>query len=319
MLRPYICLPNYIDCIMTGTFILSLDTEIAWGTYSNLQKRAPAFNRYPELLRRLINQLNIYEISATWAIVGHLLLHEPTETNVPQPHYRFANAPDSERVANHPREWFCAQYVLEAIQKMRMPQEIGTHTFTHVLADSVSAELFDAQLAEVVRVHTQNGLPAPRSIIFPQNRVAHTDILAAHGISIYRGGAQDWYNRLPRQMQRPAHLLDRTFGFPPPTYAPADCLQADGIVNLPASQFLMSYDGIRAKIPTAARVQQARLGLRKAIERDEIFHLWFHPFNLGSRDAMFDALSQILTMVWEAREHGLLDLMTMADAADYIR
>ncbi|MEO1667407.1 MAG: polysaccharide deacetylase family protein [Chloroflexota bacterium] len=303
---------------MTGTFILSLDTEIAWGTYTHLEKRAPAFDRYPELLNRLIQQLDIYEISATWAVVGHLLLSEAETTSVPQPHYRFAANPDSRRMDGHPPTWFRASYIADAIQSMRQPQDIGTHTFTHVLASEVSRELFAAQLAEAVRVHTAKGLSAPRALVYPQNRVSHTDLLPDYGLITYRGTAHDWYARLPAPLRRPAHLLDRTLGIAPPTYAPADCLRSDGLVNLPASQFLMSYDGIRQRIPTSARVKQARLGIKRAIQRGEVFHLWFHPFNLGSSDAMFDALSQILSMVWEARARGLLHVMTMTDMATEI-
>ncbi|MEM6282367.1 MAG: hypothetical protein AAF787_09265 [Chloroflexota bacterium] len=300
---------------MTGTFILSLDTEIAWGTYTHLEKRAPAFNHYPALLHRLINQLNIFEISATWAVVGHLLLHPDESTSVPQPHYKFAATPDSHRINHHPPEWFRAPYVADAIQNMRQPQDVGSHTFTHILADQVSRELFAAQLAEVVRIHAEKELPPPRSLVYPQNRIAHTDLLPEYGFITYRGIAQDWYNALPGPLRRPAHLLDRTLGIAPPTYAPADCLQPDGLVNLPASQFLMSYDGVRARIPTAARVQQASRGLQQAIQRGEIFHLWFHPFNLGSSDDMFDALAQILAMVWQARERGLLRVQTMTETA----
>lgn len=305
---------------MTAIFILSLDTEIAWGTYHNLAARAPAFERYPELLRRLIQQLNIYEIPATWALVGHLLLPIGTKTDVPQPHYRFSAVPDAQRVAAHPSHWFHAPYILESILKMRTPQEIGTHTFTHVLATepSVSAALFDAQLAEVVHIHRQHGLPVPRSLVYPQNRIAHTALLRKHGIITYRGEAPNWTQRLPKPLRRPANLLDYLLALTPPTLAPSACPLVDGVLNIPASQFLMSYDGIRKQIPTGARVLQAQRGLAQAVARGEIFHLWFHPFNLGSSDAMFDALAQILALVWALREQGKLQTLSMADAAAQI-
>jgi peptidoglycan/xylan/chitin deacetylase (PgdA/CDA1 family) len=306
--------------MMVGTFVLSLDTEIAWGTYDAPRHKAAAFDAYPQLLRRLVNLLNIYEIPATWAVVGHLLLPEGTSTDIPQPHYRFAAQPDTARIAAFPPHWIHAPYLLDALLKMRVAQEIGSHTFTHVLADdpSVTAALFAAQLAEVVRVHTAYGLPPPRALVFPQNRVAHLDLVAEYGFTVYRGVARDWYGRLPATLQRPAHMIDRAFGFPPPTYAPQDCRAEYGLVNLPASQFLLSYDGLRARIPTRARVAQAARGLAGAIQRGEIYHLWFHPFNLGSSDAMFDALTQILTLVYTLREGGVLRTVTMGALAEEI-
>ncbi|MEO0563728.1 MAG: hypothetical protein AAF125_16600, partial [Chloroflexota bacterium] len=180
---------------MTATFVLSLDTEIAWGTYGNLEARANAFEVYPSLLRRLVRQLDIFEISATWAVVGGLLVPSEQLTDIPEPHYSFAQIPDSARRDGHPKEWFYAPDVIETIQMTRTPQEIGTHTLTHLLATDpgVSHEMFDAQLAAVVALHQQHGLPSPRSLVFPQNRVTYTDLLRQHGIIAYRGVASDWY------------------------------------------------------------------------------------------------------------------------------
>ncbi len=305
---------------MNGTFILSLDTEIAWGTYRNLDARAPAFDRYPDLLNRLIRLLNIYEIPATWAIVGHLLLEPGQRTPLADIQYSFANAPDSQRLANHNPGWFYGRYIVDAIQNARVPQEIGSHTMTHLLATdpAVTRDHFAAQLDAVTRLHAAHDLPPPRSLVYPQNGVAHTGLLPDYGFTTYRGAAADWHAQMPSPLKRPAHLLDRMMGFTPPTYTPADCLEADGLVNLPASQFLMSYDGVRAQIPTQARLRQARLGLADAIQSGGIYHLWFHPFNLGSSEAMFDALIRILSLVWEGRHRGQLTVMTMAQAADAI-
>lgn len=304
----------------TGTFILSLDTEIAWGTYANLEARADSFDKFPRILRRIMRQLNIYEISATWAIVGHLLLDEGEATPVPQPHYSFADANDRERLANRPAGWSYAPYLVERLQSMRVQQDIGSHTFTHVLAtdEGVTRDLFDAQLAEVVRVHKARGLDAPTSFVYPQNRVAYTDLLKKHGFTSYRGVAADWYTWFPSPLRRPAHLIDRTLALTPPTYRFDRRLTGEGLVNLPASQFLMSYDGIRSKIPTSSRVDQAKRGIQRAIERGEIYHLWFHPFNMGSHFVMCDAFTQILTHVWELRDEGKLRVMSMAQAADEI-
>ncbi len=305
---------------MNGGFILSLDTEIAWGTYGNLAARAPTFDRYPELLNRLVRLLTIYDIPATWAIVGHLLLKPGQRSALADVQYSFADAPDTARIAAGKPDWFYGRYIVDAIQSARAPQEMGSHTMTHLLATdpAVTRADFAAQLDAVVTAHAAHNLPAPRALVYPQNRVAHTDLLPEYGFTTYRGQAADWYARMPKPLKRPAHLLDRTLGLTPPTYAPADCLQPDGVVNLPASQFLMSYDGVRAQIPTQARVRQARLGLARAIQHGEIFHLWFHPFNLGSSEAMFEALIHILAMVWEGRDRGQLRVMTMGQAAQAI-
>jgi len=286
---------------MAGLFILSLDTEIAWGTNTSALRRfADCFDTYPDILRRLIALLDTYHIPATWAVVGHLFLK-----------------PDDPRALKKtPSHWYHAPYLPDAICRARAQHEIGTHTFSHVYTDDpgTTTEVWQRELETVAQIHKEHGLPPPRSIVYPRNRVAYTDTLHQYGIIAYRGVEQNWYG----DRRGAFHLLDRALGLPPPTYDPATLTVGDNLVNLPASQFLMAYDGVRGKIPTASRVRQARLGLDRAAWRNHLYHLWFHPFNLGTSDRMFEALEQILRGVAQHRDAGQLKVMTMASAAERI-
>lgn len=288
---------------MTGTFILSLDTEIAWGTDApDLPRYAHCFDNYRPIVRRLIGLLAAYAIPATWAVVGHLFLPESD-----------ARAKSFAR----PTQWYHAPEVLEWIQAAKTEHEIGTHTFSHVYTDepAITREVWETELQTCVDIHREHGLKI-RSLVYPRNQVKYLETLPQFGIIAYRGQEQNWYRGLPKSVQRPAHLLDRMVGIQPPTYDLKKLKVGEQLVNLPSSQFLMAYDGIRGRIPTASRVRQARLGIEQAVKRDELYHLWFHPFNLGTNDAMFDALEQILRLVVERREKGELRVMTMEAAAD---
>lgn len=283
---------------MAGIFILSLDTEIAWGTDSALLPRfAACFDQYRPILRRLVKLLDSYDIPATWAVVGHLFLK-------PGDRREWKRSPDS---------WYYGADVIEAIRAARAPHEIGTHTFSHAYAREVARETWEAELQTCASIHHEHGLPL-RSLVFPRNQVAHLDTLPRYGIIAYRGieGSR------PLERRGAAHLLHRALALPPPTYDPASLKVSDRLVNLPASQFLLAYDGARGWIPTASRVRQARLGLAEAALRDRLFHLWFHPFNLGTSPRMFDALEMILRQVARRREVGQIRVMTMADAAEEI-
>lgn len=61
---------------MKGTFVLSLDTELAWGTFDlgGAKRYRRHFEVTRERIEKLLNILEQYNISATWAFVGHLLL-----------------------------------------------------------------------------------------------------------------------------------------------------------------------------------------------------------------------------------------------------
>jgi peptidoglycan/xylan/chitin deacetylase (PgdA/CDA1 family) len=286
---------------MPGIFTLSLDTEIAWGTDDhNLSTYAPCFESYPVILRRLISLLDHYHIPVTWAIVGQLLLAEGT----------------SDADSRQPTHWYHAPYVLDWIVNARTTHEIGTHTYRHIYArhEEVTRAIWEADLAQVAALHQRLGLPL-RSIVFPRNQIAYLDSLHQHGIITYRGIEG---NR-PQERRGWRHLLQRSLPLPPPTYPLSSLRTSDSLVNLPASQFLLDYQGVRRWLPTASRVREAEMGLRRAAQDEHLYHLWFHPFNLGTHPHMFDALEAILQRVAAYRERGTLQVMTMQQAAEQLR
>jgi len=312
---------------MSGLFILSLDVELAWGTYgpANVARLAPYFDGERDSIRRLLALLDQVAIPATWAVVGHLMLDRcDGHPDVLQPHYAWSAGPDAARdpcsdIARAPR--FYAPDVIALIRAARVPHEIGSHTFTHVIAadPAVTPDIWHSQMAKCAALHAEHGLPL-RSIVYPQNRIAYVDTLPQYGITAYRGQEQNWYARWQGEgvLGRVCHLIDRALGLPPPTYDPAALRVGERLVNLPASQFLMGAEGVRRFIPVESRVQQARLGLDRAVTRGQLFHLWFHPFNLGTGDGMFPTLERILQDVARRRDAGDLRVMTMAGAAEWI-
>lgn len=51
--------------------------------------------------------------------------------------------------------------------------------------------------------------------------------------------------------------------------------------------------------------------MEQAAQGGEMYHLWFHPFNLGTSERMFEALEQILREAAQRRERGQLQVMTI--------
>jgi|AntRauMinimDraft_4_1070384.scaffolds.fasta_scaffold02396_2 hypothetical protein len=58
-----------------GVFTISLDTELAWGAFDkgNVDRYEDAYRNTPEVINRLCDLFDEYEIPATWAVVSHLL------------------------------------------------------------------------------------------------------------------------------------------------------------------------------------------------------------------------------------------------------
>lgn len=306
---------------MSGTFVLSLDTEIAWGTFTwgGTDYYRRHFDDYRENLRRFIALLEKYDIPATWAFVGHLMLdrcdgHHPEAPAPRFPWYGkdwYALDPGTD-AARDP--WWYAPDVLDSVLAMRTPQEIGTHTFSHVFLDdpAVTPAMARAQIEAAVAVGRERGLTI-ESLVFPRDGVGHLDQYAALGITSYRGPEQLRYSALARPLRRAAGLADHIAGGTPPVYS-WDSLESDhGLLNIPGSTFALAYDRYHRFVATGARVRKFRRGLDAAQETDAIFHLAFHPFHLGSSPRMFALFDRCFRLVADARAAGRIDILTMRD------
>jgi len=291
---------------MRPTFVLSLDTELVWGSLDHTTPEAFAA-RYPDVrgvIGELITMLGHYEISATWAIVGHLLLGSCTGQ-----HGDVACGVAGSR-SNLPL--FYGDDILAMIRAARPVQEIGSHSFVHRQYDAPLASV-SADLEEVVKVGRENALEF-RSFVFPRNVEGHHELLAGKGFMAYRGADPTWYRSLTGPAGRVAHLFDQALSLPPPVSLPTQTL--DGLWNVPGSMLLLSRLGARRFIPLSARVRKARRGFRRAVSEGKVFHLWFHPFNLAvDRPGMFSCLDRILGEVAALRKAGRLEVKTMGDLA----
>ena len=291
---------------MRPTFVLSLDTELVWGTLDHTTPEGFAA-RYPDVrgvIGELITMLGHYEISATWAIVGHLLLGSCTGQ-----HGDVACGVAGSR-SNLPL--FYGDDILAMIRAARPVQEIGSHSFVHMQYDAPLARV-SADLEEAVKAARGSALEL-RSFVFPRNVEGQHELLAGKGFTAYRGADPTWYRSLTGPASRLAHLFDQALSLPPPVSLPAQTL--DGLWNVPGSMLLLSRLGVRRFIPLSARVRKARRGLHRAVREGKVFHLWFHPFNLAiDRRGMFSCLDGILEEVAGLRGAGYLEVKTMGDLA----
>ena len=309
-----------------GTLILSLDVELAWGTFDKrgYDKYRHHFRTYRTNFRKLLDLLNHYHIPATFAFVGHLLLSEckrhgnTTHPDVPQPQYRWYpfdwhHLDPGTNIDRDP--WWYGTDLLEMVRNTPVAHEIASHTFTHAIIGDAdcSREVAFSQWNKCKELHERHGLKF-ESAIFPRNKIGHLDVLKELGLIAYRGPALNWYRPrrpMPRQL---AKLIDSYLAVPPPVYR-YDQITPAVPINIPASMFLPSFDGFRRYLPTHSRVLQATRGIRNAISQGGLFHLWFHPFNLGSNPRYFKVLNEICALTMRCRERHQLRVLTMSQFA----
>jgi peptidoglycan/xylan/chitin deacetylase (PgdA/CDA1 family) len=312
-----------------GVFTLSLDFELIWGTLDLFGPsgfaRACEIER-TEVIDRLLALLAEYEVPATWCILGHLFLdHCPTGDS---PKHAEIVRPQH---AWHPADWFASdpggtestaplffgRSLVEKIRSCPAEQEIGSHSFSHVIFGDpgCSAETASTELAECVRLAGEMGIEL-RSFAFPRNQVGHLDILRQHGFSCFRGPEPNWYeaDRWPEVVQRLGRLIDVLRIARPPVVLPRR--DESGLWDIPGSAMYFPMHGGRRFLPLSWRVRRAVKGLNAAARERRVFHLWFHPTNLADQtESMFAGLRSIFAHARKLRDRGELDLLPMGKLA----
>jgi peptidoglycan/xylan/chitin deacetylase (PgdA/CDA1 family) len=309
-----------------GIFTISLDTELAWGVVDKpkyLKSNLKYYEKTREVIEKLFVLFTQYEVSATWAVVGHLFLDTCKPVNG-QKHPEILRS-------NYPRyknDWFAADpctnfnqdpfwYGRDIVHKIRscpVIQEIGCHSFSHLIfgdkntrRETVQSELEACQgLANTLGIKL-------RSFVFPRNLEGYLDELKKAGFLTFRGSEPLWYRSFPRKVQKVCHMVDQLLSFSPPVIVPKE---KEGLVVIPGSMLYLSMDGFRKYIPLKARIKKAGKGLQKAVKEKKIFHLWFHPYDLATApEKLLQGFEEILKEAASLREKGCLEIRTMCEIA----
>jgi len=293
------------------TFLLSLDFELLWG-FHDLNEKA-FWSKQIEMsdarvrILQLIEQLEGYEISATWALVGHLFLNSCNGHE---------DYPDSGWLARDPRSsvseaplWY-APDIIETLRGSRM-FELACHSFTHAIFSKIDSDTANYELDEFIKAARDFGV-SPRSIVFPRNEVGHKALLRSHGIISYRSKPKLLFNSRFQQG------LDTIIGLSPPTPV-LPRVSKWGIVEIPGSMPLgfehSNFMEILKKVqPRDVWRWKIRMGLDQVIQKGGIFHVWMHPNDFRKRLHKSD-LAYLLELVSKYRDRDELQVMTMNEIA----
>jgi peptidoglycan/xylan/chitin deacetylase (PgdA/CDA1 family) len=313
---------------VTPTFTLTFDTELIWGSFDQVPPGRFEL-LYPDIrgtIDSILRLLDQYEVSATWAVLGHLYLSEcrrdvsgiaHPELPRPRQSWRPGDWYSDDPCTDRRRDplWY-GDDILDTLLAARTPQEIGCHSFSHVLYGDpeLTREAADADLRACIELAAARGI-TPRSFVFPRNSEGHHEALKAHGFTAYRGADPTWHARIHGPIGRAAHLVDQAAALPPPVSMPVETLP--GLWNIPGSALLMHRTGARRLIPMASRIHKAQAGLQRAEATGGVFHLWTHPFNLASDPQfMVATLEAIVREAVKRRDRGTLVIEPMGAVAE---
>jgi peptidoglycan/xylan/chitin deacetylase (PgdA/CDA1 family) len=306
-----------------GRLVISIDLEVAWGTCDRAMtaRRRRALERERDIVERVLALFARYDVRASWAVVGHLLLPRCDARDgrfhpeIPRPILR------GER-----RDWFAphppggtdplwhGRDLVERILAATPAQEIASHSFSHIpyAEDRTTPEAVRADLAAARRCHLAMGLPFT-AFVFPRNVVGYRPLLAEAGITVYRG--RPGGRPSPIRSRRLRRLAAFLYFIAPVSARVVDAGMDDaGLVNVPQSMALYTRTGLRNLVASRSLVRKATRALDRAAAEGRLFHLWFHPSNLARRtEAQLGVLEGILRHAARLREAGRLEVRSLGD------
>ncbi|MDD6072361.1 MAG: polysaccharide deacetylase family protein [Clostridiales bacterium] len=319
---------------MSGILITSLDFELYWGMQDVVQ-----LNKYSDNIlggRKAIPQLldifEKYNIHATWATVGFLFADGekdaisylppkdrwPTYRSEDSSTYRCLGCTgDSEEVS----PCFYAPSLISQIAGVQ-GQEIGSHTFSHYYCrePGQTTEQFESDMLaaqEIAEAHNYH----VTSVVLPRNQceLEYTKVLNKLGFTAYRDEENDWIHEKVkfRPLMRALRLMDVYF---PLTgqggYIPKN---ENGIWNLTGSRMYKPYFKPLAFLEKQ-KVRRIKKQMLHAAKNGLVFHLWWHPHNIGVRtEYHLKQLDEIFSYYTELKKEYGMESLNMREVVEKFR
>ena len=319
--------PSTVATLARGAFVISIDTELAWGEAHRRDGTAGShhFAAEREVVDGVLDIFARLGIAATWAVVGHLFLDAcerdadgRAHPDAARPDYAWLDGDwfdvDPCTTAADDPYWYGPD-IVAAIAACPVPQEIGNHSFSHVIVDdpACTPDVFSSELVRSRAVATAAGVDL-RSFVFPRNAIGQVERLAEHGFRCFRGGRPTAaFAGEPGWRRRALAVLDKVH--PQAGSAVRPAAHPSGVWNVPQT-YLFAPATSGRRLPPALWVRRPLARLRQAARHRSLFHLWFHPYNVtDDPERSLDALERICVAAAGLRDAGRLDVVTMGDLA----
>jgi hypothetical protein len=310
---------------MAGQLIICFDYELAWGRFDeiSLAEYRPRFlverkTVIPELLRILSK----HRISATWAVVGHIMLTECDGAHTELDPYRPAQFPDwFAREAGGKDDgnsvWM-ARDTVEAIAACEPEQEIASHTFSHVeFGNEALTPLRARQELELTRVLIEGFSRRMVSHVFPRGVPGHLDALKESGIKVYRMHSPGDLGRSTAYTWKLQRFMGEALAIAPPLSIPR--IDSYGMTEIAGGLQLSCRGRWRKMLPAGQRITRALRGIRHASRTGGIFYLWSHPADFAENPpvmlAMFDEICRRAALLRDAGRLEIIPLQGLAEAS----
>jgi len=314
-------------------FIISLDFELMWGVrdHRSIQDYGRNILGARAAIPAMLKLFKKYQIRATWAAVGMLLFDSKKEllNHIPSikpsylnhqcsPYDSLDSIGDNEKEDPYHYALSLAQQIVECDG-----MELGSHTFSHYycLEPGQSDVQFAADLeASVAACYRVSGVH-PVSLVFPRNQYKQSYLPTCKkmGFRVFRGNEKSWmYKKSEKKdssVKRLARLSDVYFNITGDnSFSPH---LVDGMIDIPASRYLRSYNS-RLKTIENFKCLRITRAMIEAAASGKCFHLWWHPHDFGSNLHENLAILETILKCYEfcRDQYGMIS-STMGSASEY--
>jgi hypothetical protein len=281
-----------------AAFCVSADFEMSWAWRACGEKTTTLLGaRERDNVPKILRLLEEYSLPITWATVGHLFLENCTRSSCGVPH---ADMPRPPANLYWTGDWYvhdpCSDlgrdplwYAPDLIQQVidcRTPQEIGTHSFSHInfSRQHSTSELARRELETCIEA-MQGFRLKPRSLVFPLNvtEYSYLKLYSDLGITSVRHRDEKVTLSYPERTSSGVYKLYET-------------------MNLRTAKHYHYF-------------QKAKIFLDEAIARRATFCFWFHPSD--PMEWFETQFIPIANHVQAERRKGRLWVATMEQLAAY--
>jgi len=289
-------------------FILSVDVEFAWGFIEEiLTNRIETFYPYIKLIPKsriavayLLRLLDKYEIPATWAIVGGLLIdtYQNDIADYLSELYSNINILKFFRYEILKPLWYALE-VIDQIAVARVPHEITSHSLTHPDFWKISREIAEIEVKESKRILREIYGVEPITFIFPKNHVNYLDILSKYGFQVFR-------DKVKNPMIH--STIEKIFQYLRPSNLVVIPKIKEGLWCIPGSLLFQVSD----KVHLYKLYRDAIYNINYVVKNGGIFHVILHDYSLVP-DETKKLFSKVINIVSRLCTKEKLRCITMRD------
>jgi hypothetical protein len=307
---------------MAGKLIIGFDYELAWGRHDEINLAdytAKFLIERKTVIPGLLGILSKHRISATWAVVGHIMLSECDGAHAELDPYRPAHFPDwfacgGEGTDDGSSVWM-ARDTVHAIADCATPQELASHSFSHVVFnDEALTAIRACQEMELTRELIEGYGQRMISHVFPRGVPGHLGALKEAGIKVYRIHAQGDQGNPSALSWKLKRVAGEMLAIPPPLSIPE--IDGFGMTKLAGGLQLSCRGRWRKMIPMSRRILRAWRGIQRASRDGEVFYLWSHPADFAENPpamlAIFDEICRRAALLRDAGKLKIIPLQGLA-------